>query len=95
MAVWPHPLTILAGFVAAPFTSLSPVVGAHYVTALVQAYVRPPKVKEFGSLSEDVGSLKGWWRNKLLRIVLAFILPALGSVLGTAVGGYRIFSNLS
>ena len=89
-----HPLTILAGAIAAPITSLSPLVGAHYVTAFVQAYLRPPVVKEFKTLSDDVATLKGWWRNKLLRIVLVFILPALGSVLGTFVGGSRILSNL-
>lgn len=85
-----HPLTVLAGFVAAPITSLSPLVGAHYVTAFVQAYLRPPVVKEFKTLSEDVATLRGWWGNKLLRIFLNFILPALGSVIGTFVGGSLI-----
>ncbi|HXV59843.1 MAG TPA: TraB/GumN family protein, partial [Vicinamibacteria bacterium] len=41
-----HPLTIVAAFVSAPITSLTPVIGAAYVTAFVQAYVQPPVVKE-------------------------------------------------
>ena len=89
-----HPLTVLAGFVAAPITSLTPVVGAHYVTAFVQAYMRPPVVKEFQTVSEDLLVVRKWWENKLLRVFLAFILPALGSVLGTLVGGGKIFSSL-
>lgn len=87
-----HPLTILAGGIAAPFTSLSPVVGAHYVTAFVQTYVRPPVVKEFKTVAEDLGTFSKWWQNKLLRVFLCFILPGLGSVIGTFVGAGKIAS---
>jgi len=89
-----HPLTILTAFLAAPITSLTPVIGAGYVTAFVQAYVRPPLVRDFQSLTDDAGSFKMWWRNKLLRVILAFILPGFGSLIGTYVGGYEIISNL-
>lgn len=89
-----HPLTVVAGFCAAPLTSLTPVVGAHYVTAFVQAYFRPPIVKELQSVSEDIGSPRMWWKNRMLKIFLAFLLPGLGSVLGTFVGGGRIISSL-
>ncbi len=85
-----HPLTILAGGLAAPFTSLSPVVGAHYVTAFVQVYMRPPVVKEFKTVSEDLGTFSKWWQNKLLRVFLCFLLPGLGSVIGTFVGAGKI-----
>ena len=37
-----HPLTILGAFAAAPVTSLTPVIGAGYVTAFIQVMVRPP-----------------------------------------------------
>ena len=89
-----HPLTILAGAVAAPLTSLTPLVGAHYVTAFVQSWVRPPLVKELKTVSDDLGTPIMWWKNRLLRIFLCFVLPALGSVLGTFVGGGKILSNL-
>lgn len=94
MAALAHPVTILVAFVAAPFTSLTPVIGAGYVTALSQAYFRPPVVRELQTVADDVRSLKGWWRNRLLRIFLAFILPGIGSMIGTWLGGYEIFSNL-
>ena len=42
-----HPVTIITSFLAAPFTSLTPVIGAGYVAAFVQAYFQPPLVKEF------------------------------------------------
>ncbi len=89
-----HPLTILAAFFAAPFTSLTPLIGAGYVAAFVQAYLKPPLVKEFQTVGDDAGEPKKWWTNHLLRIFLVFLLASLGSVLGTYVGMYEILSNI-
>jgi pheromone shutdown-related protein TraB len=89
-----HPATIISAFVAAPFTSLTPVIGAGYVAAFVQTYVQPPKVTEFQTVGEDISSPRAWWRNRLLKIFLAFILTTLGSIVGTWVGGVEIVGNL-
>ena len=88
-----HPVTIVSAFAAAPITSLSPLIGAGYVCAFVQIMVQPPVVREFEMAGKDLSSLTGWWRNKLLRIFLIFMLTTFGSALGTWVGGYRIFTN--
>ncbi len=89
-----HPLTIVSAFAAAPVTSLTPVIGAGYVTAFVQVLVQPPVVREFETVLEDMSSLIGWWKNKLLKVFLAFLLPGLGSMIGSWIGGYEIISNL-
>ncbi|TKB26651.1 TraB/GumN family protein [Desulfopila sp. IMCC35006] len=89
-----HPLTTLSAFAAAPLTSLTPVIGAGYVTAFIQVLTCPPVVKEFESAGEDIGSFAGWWKNRLLRIFLVFLFTGLGSAIGTWVGGYEIFKNL-
>jgi len=89
-----HPATIFSAFAAAPITSLTPVIGAGYVCAFVQVMTRPPVVKEFEGVSNDMVTVRGWWRNKLLRIFLVFLMTGLGSSIGTWVGGYRIFTNL-
>jgi pheromone shutdown protein TraB len=89
-----HPLTVIGAFVAAPITSLTPVIGAGYVTAFIQVMVRPPVVEEFETVLEDMSTLKGWCRNKLLKVFLAFLLPGFGSMIGTYLGGYEILSNL-
>jgi len=91
---WAHPATIISAFAAAPITSLTPVIGAGYVCAFVQVMTRPPVVKEFENIGTDIGRIRGWWQNKLLRIFLVFIMTGLGSSIGTWVGGYRIFTNL-
>lgn len=89
-----HPLTVAAAFFVAPVTSLTPVVGAGYVLAFVQAWLRPPRVYEFESVADDVASPRAWWSSRLLRILLVFVLTTLGSLLGTYVGGVEILSNL-
>ncbi|UII58287.1 TraB/GumN family protein (plasmid) [Cytobacillus spongiae] len=82
-----HPLAILTAFVAAPFTSLNPLLAAGWFAGFVQAYFRRPNVGDFDSLSEDVLSIKGFWRNKVTRILLIVVLANLGSSLGTVIGG--------
>ena len=94
MLAFAHPLTTVGAFASAPLTSLTPVIGAGYVTAFIQVMTRPPMVKEFESAGDDIATFKGWWKNKLLRVFLVFFLTGLGSAIGTWVGGYEIFKNL-
>ncbi|MGB5528990.1 MAG: TraB/GumN family protein [Ignavibacteriaceae bacterium] len=89
-----HPLTILTAFFAAPVTSLSPLIGAGYVAAFVQAYFQPPLVKDFQNVSDNAKQVLMWWKNKLLKVLLVFILASLGSVLGTYVGLVEIVKNV-
>lgn len=89
-----HPLTIIAGFAAAPLTSLTPVIGAGYVTAFIQALLVPPLVEELENVLADMARPRAWWSNRLLRILLVFILTSVGSLVGTWVGGVKIFHNL-
>ncbi len=89
-----HPITIVAAAVSAPFTSLTPVIGAGYVAAFVQLWVQPPRVSEFRDVGNDALEWKGWLRNRLLKILTAFIAVSLGSILGSVVGGVEIARNL-
>jgi pheromone shutdown-related protein TraB len=89
-----HPLTVVSAFLAAPFTSLTPLIGAGYVTAFVQTYLVPPRVAEFQSVGDDIAVARAWWRSRLLRIFLVFLLTSIGSLIGTWVGGVEIVSNV-
>jgi pheromone shutdown-related protein TraB len=89
-----HPLTIIGALIAAPITSMSPLIGAGYVAAFIQVMMSPPRVLEFETVGHDMGTVSGWWQNKLLRIFLVFILTSLGSSLGTYIGGYEIIKNM-
>lgn len=89
-----HPVTVLASFFIAPITTLHPLLGAGYFTALIQLYYKPPVVLEVQNVTEDITSVSKWWTNKLLRVLLVFILSSLGSALGAYFGMYSIFSNV-
>ncbi|MHB8987170.1 MAG: TraB/GumN family protein [Desulfobulbia bacterium] len=89
-----HPFTILGAFVGAPITTLLPVLGVGHLTAFIQVMAQPPLVIEFETVLQDMASVRGWWRNRLLRLFLAFMLPSMGAVAGMWVGGSRIISNL-
>lgn len=82
-----HPLAILTAFVAAPITSLNPLIAAGWFAGIVQAFVKRPHVSDFESLSEDVYSIKGFWGNKVTRILLIVVLANIGSTIGTLIGG--------
>jgi pheromone shutdown-related protein TraB len=89
-----HPFTVISAFLAAPITSLTPVIGAGYVCAFIQAMMQPPVVREFETVLDDMSKIPRWWQNRLLKVFLAFMLPGFGSMVGTWIGGYEIFSTL-
>ncbi len=89
-----HPATVAAAFFVAPVTSLTPVIGAGTVLAFVQSWVQPPLVSEFESFSDDMASPRAWWRSRLLRVLLVFVLTTIGSLIGTYVGGLEILANV-
>jgi pheromone shutdown protein TraB len=80
-----HPLTILSAICAAPLTSLNPMIAAGWVSGLVEAITRKPKVRDLESLPDDIMSARGFWRNKVTRILLVVVFTNLGSGIGTFV----------
>jgi pheromone shutdown protein TraB len=55
------------------------------VSGLVEAVSRKPKVIDFESLPVDITSIKGFWKNKVTRILLVVVFTNLGSAVGTFV----------
>jgi pheromone shutdown-related protein TraB len=80
-----HPATILSSILAAPLTSLNPMIAAGWVSGLVEAFSRKPKVKDLERLPEDILSIRGFWKNNVTRILLVVIFTNLGSSLGTFI----------
>jgi pheromone shutdown-related protein TraB len=94
VAALAHPVTVIATFFAAPLTSLNPTIGAGFVAAGVELFMRKPKVRDFSTLRHDVAHLKGWWKNRVSRTLLVFMLATLGSAAGTWIAGFRIAGAL-
>lgn len=82
-----HPLTIVAAFIAAPITSLNPMIAAGWVTGLVQAGVKKPTVADLEDLPNATTSVKGFWTNPVSRILLVVVMANIGSSLGTFIAG--------
>ena len=85
LIAWGHPLTILSSMVSAPLTSLNPMIAAGWVSGLVETVSRKPKVRDFETLQDDIRSVKGFWTNKVTRILLVVVFTNLGSSVGTFV----------
>ena len=91
---WGHPLSILTSFVAAPFTTLNPVLACGWITGLVEATIKKPTVQDVQNVSQDIYSVKGVYQNRLLRTLLIIVMANLGASLGTFIAGADIIKQL-
>jgi pheromone shutdown-related protein TraB len=80
-----HPLTILSAILVAPIAVLHPLIAAGWVSGLVEAFSRKPQVIDFERLQEDILSVRGFWNNKVTRILLVVAFTNIGTMLGTFV----------
>jgi pheromone shutdown-related protein TraB len=80
-----HPATVLSSVVVAPFTTLHPLIAAGWISGLVEAFSRKPKVRDLESLPTDILTFRGFWRNKVTRILLVVAFTNIGASVGTLV----------
>lgn len=78
-----HPLTILASFVGAPITTLHPAIGVGFITGIVQALVAGPTVRDMERVTDDMTRVRGWWSNRMTRVLLVFFFSSFGASAGT------------
>ena len=89
-----HPLSILVAFVASPITPLHPALASGTLSALTEAWVRKPTYADFMALRADVQTMRGWWRNRVSRVLLNFFLTSLGTAIGVWTGGMKMLGTL-
>ncbi len=87
-------LTCLLSGVTAPFFVLNPVLGVGIFAGIWQATFKPPKVKDFENVNNDALTLKGWYRNRILKCLVALLMSSLGSIFGSLVGFPFILARL-
>jgi pheromone shutdown-related protein TraB len=80
-----NPLTVLASFVAAPIATLNPFVGVGLFAGLAEAYLRKPRVSDLERLASDVTSLKGFYTNRVTKILLIFFMSSIGGMIGNFI----------
>jgi pheromone shutdown-related protein TraB len=88
------PLSMLTAFIAAPIGVLNPLLAGGWFAGLTEAYIRKPIVKDFENLYDDVATIKGFWSNKITKILLVIALANVGSIVGTIIAGLNIIKNL-
>ncbi len=89
-----HPLSILVAFVASPITPLHPALASGTLSALTEAWLRKPTYADFMALRADVQTMRGWWRNRVSRVLLNFFLTSLGTAIGVWTGGLKMLGTL-
>jgi len=90
-----HPLSILTAIVVAPFKPFRLSIPTGAFAALVEARLRKPTYEDFLKLRDDAQSLKGWYRNRVTRVVLTFMLTNLGSKLGLWLTGFQVWGKVA
>ena len=80
-----HPLTIFASALSAPIATLHPLIATGWVAGLTEATIRKPQVKDFLNLAEDITSFRGFFRNKITRILILIALVNVTTSVGTFI----------
>jgi pheromone shutdown-related protein TraB len=89
-----HPLSILTSFVAAPLTTLHPLLACGWFAGLTEATIKKPTVKDVQNVQEDIFSLKGFYRNRLLKTIFVMFMANIGATIGTLIAGTSLIRNL-
>jgi len=80
-----HPLTILFSFVMAPIATLNPFVGVGLFAGLAEAFLRKPRVSDLENLAVDVSSVKGFYSNRVTKVLMIFFLSSIGGMIGNFI----------
>jgi pheromone shutdown-related protein TraB len=80
-----HPLSVIVSFLGAPVATISPFIGVGFFSGITEASVRKPRVSDAQTISADVASLRGIYRNRISRALLVFFLSSLGAVIGNFI----------
>lgn len=89
-----HVLSILAAAISAPLKPFRPGLPPGMFSALAEVHLRKPAYPDFLALRDDAQTLAGWYRNRVSRVVLVFLLTNLGSMLGVWISGAAIARKL-
>lgn len=89
-----HVLSIITAFVIAPLKPFRPLVPSGAFSAAVEMWLHRPRVADFETLRDDVLDWRGWWRNRVSRTLLVFLLTNFGMMIGEYLAGIRILHRL-
>ncbi|HAE61360.1 MAG TPA: TraB family protein [Eubacteriaceae bacterium] len=88
-----HVYSAITSFVMAPLSAIHPLLATGWFAGLMEAHIRKPKVEDFENLSKDLYTLKGFWKNKVTRILLVVAFSNIGCTVGIWISGANIVST--
>jgi pheromone shutdown-related protein TraB len=90
-----HPLSVLTAAFMGPLKPVRPPgLSSGVFSGMVEAWLRKPRVADFQALRKDLLHVSGWWRNRVARTLLVFLLTNLGTIAGEYLAAARIFTRL-
>jgi len=88
-----HPLSVLVGAIASPFTSLNPALAAGWFAGYTQYKMQKPTGLDASEFLV-IENMSGLWKNRVGRILLVTALGNLGSSLGAWLAGAAIIGTI-
>ena len=89
-----HPLSVLAAAISGPLKPFRPFAPSGAFSAGVEMWLRHPRVADFETLRDDVLHWTGWWKNRVSRTLLVFMLTNIGMMIGEWTAGIRILHRI-
>lgn len=89
-----HPVSIFLAVFFAPIGTFIPVLKPGWIAGLSESWLRKPLVSDFEKIAEDTEHWKGFWKNRVIRIFMVFLLPQIGSSLGTILVSWKAIKSI-
>ena len=89
-----HPLSVLVSLFGAPLTSINPFIGIGLLSGLTEVTMRKPRVTDAETINDDIGSLRGLYRNRITRALMVFFLSSFGAIAGKIIAIPSIVGQL-
>lgn len=89
-----HPITIILTGLSAPITTLHPLISSGMVAALSEAWVKKPKVIDLEEIIDAASGVKGWFTNRVLRVLLLLIITNLFGTLGVIIAAKSLIGQV-
>lgn len=78
----PHIIAYLVGVIVSPVSTFLPLIKVGWVSALLEAMLRKPEVKDFEEMPEATTRFGAFYRNRIFRIFMIFFLGQFSSAVG-------------
>jgi pheromone shutdown protein TraB len=65
--------------------TINPFIGVGLFSGITEATIRKPRVSDTQTISDDVSSLRGIYRNRITKALLVFLLSSLGGAVGNFI----------